>query len=247
MYQFVLLIGLLALSPVGGERSFKGQANGLKIDDKSLIEQFQLESQQLPDVFVDETTGEKIVRSEYQGSRVEAPFFDDQCYVTEGKRDFDRRTMATLEGFIKKCSEKLLEHNQSIFVFGIRNIMSIHSLFRGLRKDSYKFLQTDKSIRSNEKFLKSMGKMVKDVADARSDVKLDGKSAHRETVKILGAVRELVDRSPVGLYLDWNRETLDGRPLLEQMAPIIQYLRDTGRQKLLTVLRGLGDNLSKEM
>lgn len=193
-----------------------------------------------------DAAGRPVIRVQFEGMDVVAPVYVDTAHLfTMERLRFDRSLFSELADFLEMTSRKLMHDGQSMIRFGLTNLRSIIGLLSGCKSKSREFRKkyNDPSPRLNGKYDVEQGHMLHELADATSVNKIDGKQAHALSVRTFGALRAIINESPVGLYLDWSKMTIDGQRLPQWVAPVVQQLRDDGRGRLLKVFHQVADSM----
>lgn len=218
------------------------------VSSTELTEQFELNKENsLPPKQTD-NLGRPILSVQSDDLLVEVPHYEvSDVPFTQARLEFDRSLFSNMLSFFESASKKLLHDQQSIIRFGVCNLKAMITLFTSSRKKYQEFVKTahDTSPKLSNKFASDQGKMLHVIADAKSDVKLSGKEAHEEYMKILAALTKVINESPVGLYLDWSKLTINGKDISQIAGPIVQRLRDDGRGPVLRVLHELANLIIK--
>jgi len=177
------------------------------------------------------------VSVEHDGITIEAPYFNKSFVITEAKRQFDSKLFAECRLYALKLSKKLLIEKQSSFIFGLKNALPAWNKFSSLRNEYKKFIASDPSPRKSKYYDLAVKELLISLVNSKSEIKIDGKEAYQLLEKALDAIQALLDRSPMGMFLDWNNTTMNGNSIAEHLAPVIQSLRDHGHGVMLTFIR----------
>lgn len=244
-----VLVFLLVASLQTSADPLPRAADASDIDDAAAAVELEEPAKETPAQLDRDEQGRPIIRVKFEDLEIEAPAYEDKIdQFTDKRRQFDRELFADLTKFFEMTSKKLFHDGMSMFRFGVTNLGAIVGLFTNNKKKFNNFEKEshDTSPKMAKNYGAAMGQMMHQLADARSDTKMDGKQAHAYTVKSLRAFQALVDISPVGLYLDWGKMKINGKSLPEFMAPLMQRLRDEGRGPVLTVFHKVADIMIKQ-
>jgi len=181
----------------------------------------------------------KEVVVQYEDLEIRAPFYDETVVFTKERREFESMMFSEIRKFGVDSSKKLLYDGQSVWIYSAMNIFPAWNTFSRLRRSYKTLIKNDPSPRMTDAYGEMSKNLIDAIADAKSDIKLDPKDAHKLMEKSLNALQALVDESPVGTYLAWDRVKFNGQSMIEYYAPVAQALRDNGYSVVLTFIHKL--------
>lgn len=193
---------------------------------------------------------------EVDGHFISVPYFDSTLTeIPPERKKFDLEAYSGLETILVELVDDLLVKRKGVFQLTLYPFKF------------YNFIKKTKAL-SDELIKEGVGKKMGFVKDAlvilrdihkypdpegKIQAKLKSKDEKRSEAKqtsddfrkFLNLFRLVIEASPVGKYLDWQKMTIDGKPVAQESARYYNYFENNGYSGALWVMNGVVGLLEK--
>lgn len=210
-----------------------------------------------------------VVEFEWRGKQIRVPFYEKRDPISDVKHDFDRNLITNVGTIVKSMSEDALVTEGNIITTTNNLLSHGFNLISECNRSKAKLIEmrkADARVGKSTKpgYMIEMGGLVRDILDY--DVcspktlpkeaqpewchgKKPSKEVRKEHVERIGNYLdifvEIVDRNPLGVYVNWRELTVDGVPITKLFGEETSFFRKCGYSAIIKILGWLSSSLKK--
>lgn len=210
-----------------------------------------------------------VVEFEWRGKQVRVPYYENRAPITEVKHDFDRNLINNVGKIVKDLAEDALVTKGNFLTKSSKMLSHGMNLVKECNKSKAMLVEmrkTDERLGKSTKpgYMVEMAGLVRDILeyDVCSTRVLPRESQpvwchgdkptqeqRMEHVERIGEYLDLfsavVDKSPLGVYVNWRELTVDGTPITELFGEETSFFRRSGYSAIMKIMGWLSSSLEK--
>lgn len=195
---------------------------------------------------------------EVDGHFISVPYYDPT--VTEAppeRKKFDLDAYSGLERILVELVDDLLVKRKGAFQLTLYPF-KFYNFITKTKAASAELIKQGVGKHMGDDFVKDALVILKDMhkypdLEGKAQAKLKSKEEKRAEAKqisddfrkFLNLFRLVIEASPVGKYLDWQKMTIDGKPVAQESARYYNYFENNGYSGALWVMNGVIGLLEK--
>ena len=188
-----------------------------------------------PEQVVAERSATQVIKVDFDDITVEMPVFEDKQF-SPVRRNFDNKAIREIVAYVVNMAKGAIIDKKNSYVLAATSGTGMLGMLGKLYL-KYLMLKRGPEDVMDPNYTKSMSGFLTKMIETKSDVVLTDQECFQLIKTFCESYVPVVEKSPVGMYLNWPAGKVNGMPLNEYIAPVFKWYRDNGYSGMINMVK----------